>query len=118
MHLVVTTVRPDGGFQEPGKTQAEEDVENIWADRVWNGHVAVAVSRDENGSDRVWNGSPGGEECDAHDGVWNAEGVASDADHPDHDVRENSDPDDRHQKSQQEPLLVLVAVRNCEEKQE
>lgn len=94
MHLVIATVRPDGGFKKPGQAQAEEDVENVGAYRVGNGHVAVAVARDEDGSDRVWHGSSGGEECDAHHGIWNAESVASDADHPDHNVRKDGYPDD------------------------
>lgn len=34
--------RDHGGLDEPGEAKADEDVEHVAADRVGNGHVAVA----------------------------------------------------------------------------
>ena len=50
---------------------------------------------------------PGGDECEAHDGVRDAEGEADHGDHPDHHVAVQADPHHGDQERHHEPQCRL-----------
>ena len=96
---------------------------HVAADGVADGHVTVAlldhgdpgeaVGHADQSEVSMWSRDlsstnpsspdPGGDECEAHDGVRDAEGEPDHGDHPDHHVAVQADPHHRDQERHHEP---------------
>ena len=76
----------DGRLEEPGEAQTDEDVEDVAADGVTDGHVPVALLDDADSTEGIRHADPGCDEGEAHHGVRDAQGEPDDGDHPDHHV--------------------------------
>ena len=84
----------DESAEGPRQSEAEENVEDVAADGVGDGHVALAVPRHEQRADGVGHGGAGSEHGDAHDGGVDAPEAAQLGGPRDEKVREDSDPGD------------------------
>ena len=76
----------DGRLEEPGQAETHQDVEDIAADGVTDGHVPVTLLDDADPPQSVRNTDPGCYEGETHHSVGDAQGEPNDGDHPDHHV--------------------------------
>ena len=91
----------DEGLQQPGHAQADQEVEDVAADGVADGHVAVARPHHRHAGQRVLHADGRRHEGEAHDGVGEAERVADDGDHPHQQVAVQADPEHRHREAEE-----------------
>lgn len=97
----------DGRLQEPGQAQTDQDVKDVAADGIGDGHVAMALLDHGNAAQGIGDTDSGSDEGQTHDGVGNGEGEADHCDHPDHEVGVQRDPSHRHAKGGHEETSHL-----------
>ena len=80
-------------FDEPGQTEAHEDVKDITPDGVTHGHIPVTILDNTDAPQRVGNTDTSSDEGEPHDIVGDAECEANHSDHPDHNIAVEANPD-------------------------
>mmetsp|Transcript_26984 Transcript_26984/g.79742 ORF Transcript_26984/g.79742 Transcript_26984/m.79742 type:complete len:474 (-) Transcript_26984:22-1443(-) len=100
----------------PRQAEAEEDVEDVGAERVADGHVALPLLGDDDRRERIRHRGADGEDEQADNQLGDLEDARGARGGVDHDEGEEADPHDRHGEGDEVPRLepLLAAVGDGE----